>query len=199
MKQLTLGLLLCFGLLTSCNNDDDSFSETFETGTYTDKRDGQEYPTIRIGDQIWMSENMRFDTNDTESICYANETYNCFVYGKLYTGNAAQTVCPEGWHLPSTEEWDELFDYFGGTDVAYAFLEPYGKIQGHTIEFNILPAGRYIGSFQNILEEGHYWTSTDGGYPDSYRYINYKPGASFTTPGASQTVMQSCRCIKDGD
>ncbi|ETN94413.1 FISUMP domain-containing protein [Zhouia amylolytica] len=197
MKPKLIPLFLCLSILCACSNDDDNLNNTFQTGSLTDNRDGQTYKTVRIGTQIWMAENMKFDTGDNSSICYENEAYNCFVYGRLYTGDAAQTICPEGWHLPTVEEWYTLFDYFGGEDVAYAFLEPYGMIHEQAVEFNILPTGRSITTNFEKMNEGYYWTSTDGGYPESFRYINYKPGASFSTPGASQTVMQSCRCLKD--
>jgi len=49
-----------------------------------------------------------------DSYCYDGKVENCKTYGRLYTWEAAQRACPEGWHLPSDEEWYHLAFHFGG-------------------------------------------------------------------------------------
>ena len=53
----------------------------------TDERDGQTYKIVKIGDQIWMAENLNYKTES--SFCYNDSTEYCETYGRLYTWAAA--------------------------------------------------------------------------------------------------------------
>ena len=80
-------------------------------GELLDKRDNHVYRTIVISNHVWTAQNMDFKVDSDSAIaswCYNNDPQNCEKYGRLYTWDAAQKVCPEGWHLPSSEDWTEL-------------------------------------------------------------------------------------------
>ncbi len=113
-------------------------------GTLVDERDGQTYRTTKIGDQVWMAENLNFPVEG--SYCYGNTLVNCETYGRLYTWESAQDVCPSGWHLPSKEEFETLLENVGENSGerkenlaarSWGFgTDPYG--------FSALPAGDFF-------------------------------------------------------
>jgi uncharacterized protein (TIGR02145 family) len=85
--------------------------------TLTDNRDGQTYTTIQGGTDWWMAENLRYET-ESGSYCYENSDVRCNTYGKLYTWDAAMNACPDGWHLPTLNEFHAMVNTLGGVDSA---------------------------------------------------------------------------------
>lgn len=79
-----------------------------------DVRDGKSYKTVEIGSQVWMAENLNYET-ESGSWCYDDNINNCAKYGRLYNYETAKNVCPEGWHLPSKTEFETLLNNFSGT------------------------------------------------------------------------------------
>ena len=165
-------------------------------GTVTDI-DGNTYETVQIGDQLWMAENLKVTHyNNGDEIAYpSNEDFGSYdegqygvydndpsnddIYGNLYNWAVVDDdrgVCPEGWHVPSYEEYTILIDYLGGQFIIGGQMKSTGTIEsgdglwyspnvGATNEsgFTGLPAGYHhsIGAYHNMGTDGYFWSSSE--------------------------------------
>ena len=94
-------------------------SPTVDKGSIKDSRDGHTYKTVIIGNQVWFAENLNY--NDKKSVCPMKDEKYCDKYGRLYkffaerltdsTASSLADVCPSGWHIPDSLDWEELFAY----------------------------------------------------------------------------------------
>ena len=142
-------------------------------GEMTDLRDGQMYKTVKIGNRIWMAQNLDYaDSTITPGIvgqnwCYDDDPEKCKVAGRLYTWSAATEVCPDGWHLPTKAEWDTLISLSGRVLKSQV---GWGEKNGvDAVGFSMIPAGLRDFSVPFFVEDGSlslFWTAskkTDGG------------------------------------
>ncbi len=189
-------------------------------GYFTDTRDGQKYRIVTIGDQTWFAENLNYKTSN--SYCYDKKDSNCDIYGRLYLWSSVQTACPNGWHLPSDQEWmqlemtlglpeDKAKEYGGfrdklniGGKLKSTSGWTYSEYAAATNEsgFSAFPGGfrNSSGQYYDIGESGVFWTSTPylvyGGGNMLIRKLNYMTGDiskySFLVENGA-----SCRCVQD--
>lgn len=85
----------------------DESGEPATSGSYKDPRDGTPYEWVRVGQQLWVAENLNYATA-TGSVCQ-----QCNNWGRLYNFENAKTACLEGFHLPTKAEWNELLQFVG--------------------------------------------------------------------------------------
>ncbi len=148
MRNVILMFLLCPVML---------YAQT--TGRFTDPRDGKVYQTVKIGNQIWMAENLNYDIGEG-CYCYENDSANCEKYGRLYTWETAKKTPPKGWHLPSRKEFEVLLKNLGGeTGKVYPQIIP-----GGSSGFNAYLGGwRSVGGyFGGLGKDANFWSSSDG-------------------------------------
>lgn len=129
MKNLkvmkTIALLILIVVSFSCKKESTPEPEPnpqLETGTLIDV-EGNSYQTVKIGNQWWMAENFKAIKNSSgqniqEVYVYDNIQGNAIEYGQLYTWAAAVQATPNGWHLPTKEEWEEMINLIGGSGIA---------------------------------------------------------------------------------
>jgi len=173
-------------------------------GFMTDPRDGQTYKTVKIRSQTWMAENLNIEKRG--SFCYDNKAENCAKYGRLYLWITANKVCPSGWRVPTTAEWDTLIDVAGGEfDAAKTLKSSEGWFNdgngGDSILFTVLPAGIGYenGTFKDLGHSAFFWVSSI----EYHEYINgyeaFYGDSDSVTPELDYTSYEalSIRCIQD--
>jgi len=196
--------------------------------------DGNIYTTVTYGTQTWFAENLKTTkyrngtsipttTDPAENIvslsnpayqwAYDGNENNVSTYGRLYTWYAATNaseLCPVGWHVASSDDWNILYDALGGAYYAGGPMKETGYTHwqnpnvGATNEsgFTALPSGyrEPTGIFYDLGFSGYWWTktsSTNG--TDAYiRWLDYNYSvAGDVTSHAAKSCAMSVRCIKD--
>jgi uncharacterized protein (TIGR02145 family) len=178
--------------------------------TFTDPRDGKVYQTIVIGDQEWMAENLAYAPSSGNYWAYDNDDANVETYGYLYDWQTALNACPEGWHLPTDDEWTELTDYLG--ENAGGKLKATGTIEagtglwydpntGATNEtgFTALPGGyrNSDGNFSNLGSNSYLWSSTEYSSAFAWSRLLYYFYASAYRGYNNEGLGFSIRCLRD--
>lgn len=160
---------------------------------------GYSYPTVNIGSQTWMAENMKVVPASDSSWCYNDATSNCDTYGRLYRYETAMTLCPAGWHLPDTTEWQTLVAAVGSTKKlkTSTLWTSIGK-GTDDYSFSAVPGGySYNGSSEYMGEEAYFWTSTES---DEYNAWFVKIGGFTSTlfsMSFGKDFAYSVRCVHD--
>jgi uncharacterized protein (TIGR02145 family) len=190
----------------------------------------RQFNSVTIGSQTWMAGNLYYAVPGSK--CYDNRPANCEKYGHLYDWATAMDlpascnsstcagqiqpnhrgICPEGWHVPSETEWDELLASVGGSSEAGKYLKarkgwnscgPSGSGESHLCEdmygFAALPGGNGYsnGSFEHIGASGNLWsTGEHNDYYAYYSHMDYHRDEVYWN-SYGKIALFSLRCIKD--
>ena len=193
-------------------------------GAFTDSRDGKKYKSLKIGEQVWMAENLNyktkggkcfgeggkvvqtfFESDETEkkTLSKAEVQDNCTKHGRLYNWETAKKSCPKDWHLPSYEEWQTLVNFAGGQSDGAERLrtDKYG--------FSDTPCcGEADGSFvAEAISGGNWWSSSkmeDDGKSALGYYIGYASDDGRLVDFAhnifkDKSSLLYVRCVEDSE
>ena len=185
-------------------NDDPFLNNDVHYKEFTDKRNYRTYKAVQIGDLTWMAENLKYEMSD--SWCYNNDKDMCEKYGRLYTWYSAQKACPEGWRLPTIDDWNSLNDAVCGEyGIDLECLEKMLKSKNgwntyggaNYSGFSAAPAGYFDGkNFLGIGKETAFWSSTK---LDEHAYaelLGY--GEISDLEVLNKDRAYSVRCVEDG-
>lgn len=200
--------------------------------TFTDPRDGNVYGVLQIGSLEWMDSNLRWSGKGEG---FGKTDAAALLFGRLYTWNDAtggvsasglgqgpQGVCPEGWSIPTNEDWtDFAMAVNGGKEVAFpdnwegiapkimanamfngSAVWTYSPDVTPTNEtgWNALAAGcasNSYNNYSNMLKYGFWWSSTEMNSTNAYyRYI-YSEYPDLSVNNCMKDGMgASVRCVR---
>jgi len=183
-------------------------SFTHATGTFTDSRDGKTYKTVIDGGQMWMAENINYQT-DSGSWCYDDKESKCEIYGRLYDRKTAKTACPTGWKLPDTSDWNmvyseavevltrcEEFKSESALDWSDASISV-----NETDDFGYLIMTGFrdtSGIFIDATGGSYWWMATESSDGGAYSWVLYRSGSIyFKMYDDSKNYGFSVRCVAD--
>ena len=168
--------------------------------------DGNKYYIADIDGATWLASNL-YNTKSGISFYLSNVTDK--LLGRYYTWEEALTACPEGWTLPTAEQWDALGTNACDLMVDAAMLDvqmwPYwpGVDITNAKKFNAIPAG-YVdrsggdSNVQGFMDYAMFWTATEADDPSlaQFRYIYSDTNAVQKGNGSKTSLALSVRCIK---
>ena len=179
---------------------------------------GQTYKTIKIGNQIWMAENLNYKVSGSE--CYDNSEGSCDRYGRFYDWARAmalpttspsycnnyecvvsakhQGICPDGWHIPTRGEWETLIKYVDPASATSQISTSNNAGKKLREEFGFATQLYYYeGDRRNF-----YWTATQNGSGYSSagagRYmISYSDSRFYYYSNSAKIAKNNIRCVKN--
>ena len=191
--------------------------------------EGNFYRTVRIGEQCWMAENLRttkYANGTSITGVYDNGATYLANYGKVYTWAAVmngasssnsnpsgvQGVCPNGWHIPSESEWQELKTELNDATNDGRMLKKYDNLwlnnstdpnagynDGNQTGFDALPGGYWYtdGAFHMIGTIGYFWSSREQPVNDAFLANLIYNQSTLNIAAGSKNLAISVRCIRD--
>ena len=199
-------------------------TEIYDSTALHDRRDDNRYKTVKVGNDVWMAENLRYASPG--SFCYEDKDIRCRSYGRLYPWHVAmrlpkdfiensmpeailaehQGLCPDGWHIPTNDEWIALGTYAvnlrkGSVAAALKHRDGWargGKPISNASGFMALPAGsRYMDEYNELGSSAYFWAAHggDGMGAVYWNLVNSKD--DFTSAEEFESTAFSVRCVRN--
>lgn len=187
---------------------------------FVDERDGRTYYTATIGDLVWMRHNLAYAEYGKP---YRESPAVSGIFGQYYLWEEAQKACPEGWRLPTNEDWANLgkevtgnkelglldqWDGSAGAMMADAYFHdskmweywPDVKITNES-RFSAISSGYAIDESKTTFKIhtfATFWSADDFDEESAYyRYINASMPHVFLGQADKESFRATVRCVKD--
>jgi uncharacterized protein (TIGR02145 family) len=180
-------------------------NDTLYRDTVTDARDGQKYPLIGMGSQLWFAANLNYETDS--SWCYNDSTANCDMYGHLYRLAEAAAVkddsllCPKGFHVPDSDEFETFTDFIVQWRPSNESLSPLLKSRSSGgkdyFGFNALLVGARDDAAYHASGSVSYFCSRGLPTAKSVRRWRIAEDLSFTYESVAVSKTCFVRCVAD--
>ncbi len=175
---------------------------------------GKNYKTVEIAGRIWTAENLAYRGNgENSNFCrrvpwdYLEDGFSDTIaqYGCLYEWGNAQNICPQGWHLPTENEFYELQNLVTddlGTHPEWLCSASWASKIGDDPEtydlygFAALAAGGYFNGHYQEDHANFMGSSLDG---DAPVYMQLDPHYITINSRSSAGYALSVRCVKDAE
>ncbi len=181
-------------------------------GTFVDERDGQEYKYTTIGNQVWMAQNLNYETY--YSMLHEKEYKDCAECGHWYNleinlpnRDVMDSVCPAGWKVPTIEDWNILFTTIGNVSTALRVLlsESWEFVQStNACGFNGIEASAIRKNKDEFvfLNGSAGWCTQTVISPENVLKVFFRPGSKNEKSNGieidrAKNYYVSLRCIKD--
>ena len=172
-----------------------------------DKAGENDYYYIHIGELDWFRNNLAWTG---EGLAFENADVTSYPLGRYYTWDEAMEACPEGWRLPTNEEWAFL-----GNDAGPLMCDAYLNSKkmwefwpdvNRTNEYSlaVIPAGFAFPAittptYKRLYDYAAFWTATvseDDPTMAAYRYIHVQENEVRTTYAEKGSLALSVRCVR---
>ena len=157
------------------------------------------YDVLAVSGHCWTKQNLRKEADGAVTYLSSLNAEVPQVYGLLYPQTAAQTLCPDGWHLPMGDEVSDL-----STNPATSLRSTDGWINGdintNSTGFTAYPAGLYSSAaqrFEGLGSETYWWVSGEDGNPvgNAIQISHYCDTPLYVTRSTDDKL--SVRCVKE--
>ena len=164
--------------------------------------------SITVDGKEWTARNLN---KEGVGVSYKNAGVVDPLFGRLYTWEEASSACPDGWHLPTAQEWDALGTNAGALMAPAKFLDDdmwtpaLGQDITNSTGFNAIPVGYMdtsasVTQFRRYGEMAAFWTASDAASDTSlaqFRFILYDSQEIMKGNGSKTSLALNVRCVKD--
>lgn len=169
---------------------------------FKDPRDKQKYRLVKVGSLEWFGDNLNYKMED--SYCYDDDENQCMVYGRLYKWGAAKKACPDGFRLPTHEDFENLWTEAGADfNAAYLLKATYGwkgETNGNdTLKFSAMPAGNRFDdeTYGNMNKFAFFWSNvSEEGSNDAQVWFMTNKSMGFSFSSKPKIFGFSVRCVR---